>query len=97
MILWYITYDIICNISYFIDTNLFCSHITETSRTAALTNQWCNSDDIHLNIGINHLEINHLDISHLEINLLKINHLEQRQLNIVHESALILMKGQIFT
>lgn len=44
-------------ISYFIYPNLFCRHVTEASRTAAITNQWCNNEDFHLNIGINHLGI----------------------------------------
>lgn len=84
-------YTIWYYVSYFIYPNLFCSHVTEAPRTAALTNQWINSDDFHLNIGINHLEINHLETNHLEI-----NHWEQKQLHIVYESALILVKGQIF-
>ena len=41
----------------FICLNLFCRIIRETSGIDALTNQWHNTDDFHLNIGINYFEI----------------------------------------
>lgn len=49
----FFTFYIYC----FIRPSLFCSHVREVPRTAALANPWCNTDDFHLSIGINHLEI----------------------------------------